>query len=186
MRIGVCSYWFNRGQAIVGRQLRSALDAMGHETFVLARPNRPTSPRPDVIDRGDVWDQPGVTAASAWEIPARDYLDWATATGVEIVFFDQNYGFEGIAELRRSGVRTVGRFVWEQFAPDHVSAATEAFDLIYSLTACERERYAEMGIDSPRIPWGIHPELLEYAKRDHAANGGPVVYFYPAGFLTKR
>jgi 1,2-diacylglycerol 3-alpha-glucosyltransferase len=187
VRIGVCSYWFNRGQAIVGRQLRSALEAMGHETFVLARPNRPTSPRPDVIDRGDVWDQPGVTAASAWEIPAGDYLDWAAATGVEIAFFDQNYGFEGIAALRRSGVRTVGRFVWEQFAPEHVGPATEAFDVNYSLTACERERYAEMGISSPRVHWGIHPELLEYAKDSEDIQGGAnVTYFYPAGFLTKR
>src|SRR5437764_4949462 len=120
MRIGICCYWFNRGQAVVGRQLRSALDGLGHETFVLARPNRPSSVRPGVVERSDVWDQPGVSAASAWEIPARDYLDWARETAVELVFFDQNYGLEAIAQLRRSGVPTIGRFVWEQFAPEHV------------------------------------------------------------------
>ena len=51
MRIGICSWWFNRGQAVVGRQLRSALDSLGHETFVLARPSRDVSVRPSFIDR---------------------------------------------------------------------------------------------------------------------------------------
>ena len=40
MRIGICSWWFNRGQAVVARHLRSTLDELGHETFVLARPTR--------------------------------------------------------------------------------------------------------------------------------------------------
>ena len=40
MRVGICAYWFNRGQGVVARQVRSALDALGHETFVLARPTR--------------------------------------------------------------------------------------------------------------------------------------------------
>jgi 1,2-diacylglycerol 3-alpha-glucosyltransferase len=210
MRIGICSYWFNRGQAVVARHLRTALEDLGHETFVLARPNRPNSPREGFIDRTDVWDQPGVTAASAWEIPARDYLDWASANGLELVFFDQNYGFEGIAALRGSGVRTIGRFVWEQFSPDDVEPVKQAFDVIYSLTQCERERYAALGIDTPYIPWGIHPELLAFSAAhpaaypaapgvvrasgsDHRSPSAPceeaagrVVYFYPGGFMTKR
>ena len=68
MRIGIVAYWFNRGQAVVARQIRSALDELGHETFVLARPTRKTNIRPDWIDREGVWAQEGVTAAS-------DYLD---------------------------------------------------------------------------------------------------------------
>jgi glycosyltransferase involved in cell wall biosynthesis len=196
MRIGICSYWFNRGQAVVARQLRTALEELGHETFVLARPNRPNSPREGFIDHSDVWDQPGVSAASAWEIPASDYLEWARENELQLVFFDQNYGFEGIAALRGSGVRTFGRFVWEQFSPADVDPAKEAFDVVYSLTLCERERYARLGIESPYIPWGIHPELLAYGNgrpgADPAAPGvadegaAGVVFFYPGGFLTKR
>ena len=59
--------------------------------------------------------------------------------------FDQNYQFDEIAQLRRSGVRTIGRFVWEHFSAEHVEPALEAFDRIYSLTACELERYARDG-----------------------------------------
>ena len=103
MRIGICAYWFNRGQGVVARQVRSVLDSLGHETFVLARPTRESNIRSAFVDRSDVWDQPGVTEASSYEIPTQDYLDWAQANDLEIVFFDQNYGFEGISALRQSG-----------------------------------------------------------------------------------
>ncbi len=201
MRIGIVAYWFNRGQGVVARQLRSALDDLGHETFVLARPTRDTNIKPSWIDREDVWAQPDVTAASSYEVPWRDYEAWANANSPEIVLFDQNYQFEEIERLRSSGVRTVGRFVWEQFSPDHVEPAKAAFDVIYSLTACERERYATLGIESPRVRWGIHPELLAYApdRQTGAAQvsgdggvdrsekeTGVVRFFFPGGFMSKR
>jgi glycosyltransferase involved in cell wall biosynthesis len=184
VRIGIVSYWFNRGQAVVSRQVRSALDSLGHETFVLARPTTETNIRASFVDHTDVWDQPGITEASAYDIPPREYLEWAETNQLEIALFDQNYGFEGITGLRESGVRTIGRFVWEQFSAEDVKPAQGAFDVIYSLTSCERERYAKMGIDSPRVQWGIHPELLSYA--DPHRDPSVVTYFYPGGFLSKR
>ena len=197
VRIGVCAYWFNRGQGVVARQLRSALDQLGHETFVLARPTRAKNIRPAFVDRTGVWDQPRVSAASAYVIPPEELVSWARENEIELVFFDQNYGFEAIKALRSSGVRTVGRFVWEQFAADDVEPAKRAFDVIYSLTAVEQERYADLGIESPRVRWGIHPELLEYTNVPPAssasppgaagsAEGRPFLFFYPGGFLSKR
>ena len=183
MRIGIVSWWFNRGQAVVGRQLRSALDGLGHETFVLARPTRGGNIRPSFIDRTGVWDQRGVTEASAYEIPVQEYQDWADETSPQIVFFDQNYQFEEIATLRRAGIRTVGRFVWEAFAAADVDPAKRAFDLIYSLTACERERYHALGISSPRVHWGCHPELLAITPRRKPET---VRLIYPGGFMSKR
>ena len=44
MRIGLVTKWFNRGQAFVSRYLRDALDAQGHETFILARPTKDKGP----------------------------------------------------------------------------------------------------------------------------------------------
>ena len=46
-----------------------------------------------------------------------------------------------------------------------LSSASEVIETIYSLTRCERDRYAELGIDSPYVQWGIHPELLETAAK---------------------
>ena len=116
MRIGVVSKWFNRGQPVVGRQTRSALEQLGHRTFVLARPKKERGPRPGALDRDDVWDQPGVTAASAYEIPGSEYEAWAGDNSIEAAFFDQNYQLDEVARLRRGGVRTIGRFVWEAFS----------------------------------------------------------------------
>ena len=183
MRIGVVGYWFNRGQGVVARHLRAAFDALGHETFVLARPTRASNLKPSFVDTEGVWDQPGVTAASAYEVPWSEYEAWARDNSIEVAFFDQNYQLSEIARLRRMGVRTVGRFVWEAFMPGHVPAATEAMDVIYSLTRAERERYAGFGIDSPLIPWGCPPELLEVPiERDP----GLVRLIYPGGFMSAR
>jgi 1,2-diacylglycerol 3-alpha-glucosyltransferase len=183
MRIGIVAYWFNRGQGVVARHLRSAFDELGHETFVLARPTRASNLRPSFVDREGVWDQPGVTAASAYEVPWAEYEAWAEANSPDVVFFDQNYQLEEIARLRRSGVRTLARFVWEAFSAEQVPAATEALDTIYSLTRAERERYAGFGIESPLIPWGCPPELLAVeASRDPER----LSFFYPGGFMSRR
>jgi len=171
MRVGIVAYWFNRGQAVVARQIRAALDGLGHETFVLARPTRKSNIRPGRIDSEGVWAQAGVTAASDYLIPAAEYLAWADDVRPDVVMFDQNYQFDEIARLRAAGVRTVGRFVWEHFASEHVAPATRAFDRIYSITACEQQRYAELGIETPRVRWGCFPELVELAKQSEAERG---------------
>ena len=164
MRIGIVAYWFNRGQAVVARQIRATLDGLGHETHILARPTRKTNIKPGWVDTEGVWAQERVTAASDYLIPGDEYLAWAESTGVDLVLFDQNYQFDEIARLRDSGVRTIGRFVWEHFSDEHVEPAGRAFDRIYSLTACERERYESMGIETPRVRWGCSPELVAMAK----------------------
>ncbi len=189
MRVGIVAYWFNRGQGVVARQLRSALEDLGHETFVLARPTRKTNIRPDWVDEEGVWAQEGITRGSDYLIPGEEYEAWAEAVAPDVVLFDQNYQFAEIERLRRSGVRTAGRFVWEHFAAEHVDPARGAFDAIYSLTACERERYAEMGIESPRVRWGCHPELLGYGQAEgggRTAEGGAVTFLFPGGFMSKR
>jgi glycosyltransferase involved in cell wall biosynthesis len=187
MRVGISCYWFNRGQGVVGRQLRSALEELGHETFVLARPTRAKNLKPSYIAEDDVWDQPGVTRASAYRIPAEELERWAREHELEVAMFDQNYQFEEIERLRRMGVRTIGRFVWEHFGREHVEPARRAFDTVYSVTACERERYAALGLETPHVPWGIHPELLRAAPEGkERRDDGEVRFFFPGGFMSRR
>jgi glycosyltransferase involved in cell wall biosynthesis len=193
MRIGICAYWFNRGQGVVARQIRSALDDLGHQTFVLARPTRAKNIKPSFVDHSGIWDQPNVTDASAYRIPAEELVRWGRENELELALFDQNYELDAIAALRESGVPTAGRFVWEQFSPEHAEPAKRALEVIYSLTDAEQERYATMGIQSPRVHWGIHPSLLQYARPTPGTPGreaedvaGGISFFYPAGFLSKR
>jgi glycosyltransferase involved in cell wall biosynthesis len=192
---------------VVARQIRSALDELGHETFVLARPG--SGPRAELAaaEPDPVWDQPGVTAASAHEVPLGEYEDWARAGSLELILFDENYQWDEVAALRAAGIRTVGRFVWEYFAPEHVEPARRAYDAIYSLHRAERDRYADLGIRSPYVQWGIHPELLEITPAGCSASrplrpvGAPegdgmtyvsapatdtVALYFPGSFLGRR
>ena len=116
MRIGLVAYWFNRGQGVVARQLRSALDDLGHETYVLARPTRKTNIRPDWIDASGVWAQERVTAASDYAIPSESTRPGPTTAVSSSSSSIRTTSSTEIAGLRESGVRTAGRFVWEHFA----------------------------------------------------------------------
>ncbi len=138
---------------------------------------------PQEAREDDVWAQGDVTPASEFRIPEAELVGWASRHSLDACFFDQNYEFEAIAGLRASGVRTIGRFVWERFSSEHVNGARHAYETIYSMTAAERERYATMGIDTPHLRWGIHPE---YDRITPHRTESPVSFHYHAGLLGKR
>ena len=187
MRVGIVTKWFASGQAVVSRQLRSALDELGHETFIFAKPGK--GPRAGAERVPDpVWDQPGVTHASDADPSADEYARWAEANSLDAVFCDQNDQFDEIASLRDAGIRTIGRFVWETFAPEHADPAKRAYDAIYSFTRAERERYRGFGIESPLLTWGCHPELVALAAQAEAdrARDDLVRFVVPGSFMGKR
>lgn len=183
MNIGIVSVWWNRGQATVARHLRTILDGLGHRTFVLARPCRGFVGVEGYIADDDVWAQPGVTHASSFFIPWPEYLHWAETNRLEAVFCDMNFQFDCLARLRAMGIQTIGRFVWETFKTSQASDAMTAYEVIYSLTRCEQARYATMGIDSPWIPWGCHPELLAVMPRKFTDG---IYLFAPASYQGPR
>jgi 1,2-diacylglycerol 3-alpha-glucosyltransferase len=188
MRIGIVTKWFASGQAVVSRQIRSTLEELGHETFVLAKPGK--GPRAS-LDRvpDPVWDQPDVTEGSQADVAAAEYETWARDNGLDAVLCDQNDQFAEIAALRRAGVRTIGRFVWEHFAPEHAGPAREAYDVIYSFTRAEQDRYRGLGIDSPYVPYGCHPELVALGDEIERTGGDPdglVWFVVPGSFMGKR
>lgn len=190
MRVGIVTKWFASGQAVVSRQIRSALDELGHQTFVLAKLGK--GPRAQLERIADpVWDQPGVTQSGEADIPEADYLAWAGENSLDAVLCDQNDQFAEIAALRASGVKTIGRFVWESFAEADVGPAREAYDVIYSFTRAEQERYRGFGIESPLLVWGCHPELIAVAEQAaapvrEAQEDGLVWFVVPGSFMGKR
>lgn len=181
MRIGFVSFWFNRGQAFVTKAIRSIYREAGHETFVLARPDR-TKGR---VRTDDVWAEEGVEVASGNDIAEAEYLAWAQRLGIEVCFLFQNEQFAEVAALRRAGVVTVGTFMWEKFRPEDAAPALAAYDLVYAMNACDADRYARLGILAPRVRWGCWPELLGREVPQRTADA-PVVFYYPAGYLETR
>ncbi|MBD3307303.1 glycosyltransferase [candidate division KSB3 bacterium] len=183
MNIGIVSLWWNRGQATVSRYIRTIFEALGHRTFVLAKPTPQTGLRPRFIDTTGVWAQEQVTYASNFLIPQTEYETWAKDHALDVVFFDENKQLHEIACLRSAGIKTIGRFVWEKFKEEHVSPAKEAFSIIYSLTHCEQARYHTLGIDSPKIQWGCHPELLAVVPQKFQDG---IYFFFPGSFQGPR
>ena len=183
MKIGIVTKWFSSGQATVARYWRDAFAELGHETFVLARPG--SGPRAGGSGVDDpVWDAPGVTHASQQEVPTDEYARWASENELDAAFFDNAYEFDEIRDgLRTNGVRTVGRFVWEHFSADDVAPAQDAFDVIYSVTDAEHERYGHMGIEPVRVHMGIHPELLAIEPR---RDGERITIVWPGSFMGRR
>jgi 1,2-diacylglycerol 3-alpha-glucosyltransferase len=184
VRIGIVTKWFNRGQAFVSRYVRDALDELGHETFILARPTKAKGPMAAHVDRRGVWDQPGVTEASDWEVPYEEYARWIEDHSIDVVHWDNCYQHDEIRRLRESGVKTVGRFVWEMFSPEDAEPADAAYDVLYSMTRCEQARYAELGVESPFVQWGIHRELLDVPVE--RADDGLVRFYFPGALLGPR
>jgi len=187
MRVGIVSKWFASGQAVVSRQIRSALDGLGHETFVLAKQGKgPRAQQERVAD--PIWDQPGVTQSAEADIPLATYEAWVADNSLDVVLTDQNDQFSEIGALRASGVRTIGRFVWESFAPEDAQPAKAAYDAIYSFTRAEQERYATFGIKSPLLTWGCHPELIAVgeAAAEQRATSNEIWFYVPGSFMGKR
>ncbi len=184
MRVGIVTKWFASGQAVVSRYVRSALDELGHETFILAREG--TGPRSGIeTDVPDpIWDQPGVTETGESDVPLETYRQWVADNSLDVVMTDNLYQFDELAALRADGVKTIGRFVWEHFDDEHVAGAQEALDVVYSLHRGEQERYRKMGIDSPYVTWGCHPELL--AVEPQRSDDGLVRLLVPGSFMGRR
>jgi glycosyltransferase involved in cell wall biosynthesis len=183
MRIGFAANWCNRGQGVIARQIRSIFDEAGHETFVLARPTNPKAPIADFVDTRDEWDAPNVTAGSTFNMEAEEYVDWARRCRLDVLFCDMNLQFDAIAAVREAGVRTVGRFVWERFVPGYVKRVQRAYDVVYSVTRCEQQRYREYGLETPYVRYGLHPDLL----RAGAPRREDAIYFiFHGGLQGKR
>ncbi|HYH60438.1 MAG TPA: glycosyltransferase [Solirubrobacterales bacterium] len=183
MRVGIVTKWFASGQAVVSRYVRSALEELGHETFILAREG--TGPRSGVERVPDpIWDQPGVTETGESDVAIQTYREWVSSNSIDVVMTDNLYQFDEMAALRADGVKTVGRFVWEHFEESHVEGAKAAFDIVFSLHRGEQARYATMGIDSPYVVWGCHPELI--AVKPNRPDDGLVRLLVPGSFMGRR
>ena len=176
---------------VVARQIRSG-SSRSSGTRPSSSPAPGSGPRAQKAasaaagDIDAVWDQPGITEASEHHVPLIEYEDWVRANSIEVVLCDENYQFDEINHLREQGVRTIGRFVWEYFGDEYVHGAKTAFDTIYSLSLRERDRYRDLGIDSPYVPWGIHPELLEPAAVGADRDPDIVRHYFPGSFLGRR
>ena len=183
--IGFVSLWQNRGQAQVTRQIRSIFDDAGYPTYVLARPSPDQSTMPNLIKQDSVWDAPGITRGSEFNIPPAEYLEWVRAHDIKMLFCDMNFQFGALRQVRNAGVIVAGRFVWERLGMHQRDEMLAAYDVVYALTRAEHVRYQQMGVASVKLSWGIHPELLAY-QRAYEPQPETVRFLFHGGMLGRR
>ena len=179
--IGFVSYWFNRGQAIVTKYVKAIFDEAGYSTYVLVR----SADKPGT-NIGD-WAQKNITIGSnKLNIDLSVYKKWIIDNEINVIFFDQNYQFDEILEIRKMGVKTIGRFVWEEFDRSHAAGAKKSYDLIYSLTRAEHLRYkSDFNINSTFIRWGIPSSLFGITNKVDR-HDDLIWFYYPAGYCSSR
>lgn len=159
MNVGFVSKGPNGGQGAVTRSIRSIFDEAGHNTFLLARPFNPKMPIGEFVNPRGEWVSKNVTQGSTYNMPPEEYVGWAKRCRLDTLFCDMNLQFEAIEAVRRSGVRTIGRFVWERFRGSYAEAVKSAYDVVYSLTRCEQLQYEEFGIESFYLRFGLSPAI---------------------------
>lgn len=179
MKIGIITYWFNRGQATVGRFLRDSLDSLGHETFIFARPDASAG----LVSKEDVWQQENIYIGKGYQPEPNEYVSWAERNDLEIVFLFQNYAFEEIERLKKSGIKTVGCFMRESLKQDHVEKVNKSYTAIYAANISDSSRMKKMGVKNiHNLTWMVHPSQLGDPK--------PLpeipTFFYPGGYSSQR
>ena len=187
--VGIVSKWFACGQAVVSRQIRSALDELGHETFVLAKQGKgPRAQQERVAD--PVWDQPGVTRASEADIP----LGRVPRLGRRRTRSTSSSPTRTTSSTRsprcaRDGVRTIGRFVWESFAAEDAEPAKERLRRRSTRSpAPSRSATASSGSRARCSPGAATPSCSRsptQAEADRAADD-LVRFVVPGSFMGKR
>lgn len=171
------------------RQLRSILDAAGHETHVLARPTRDTFDMPAALESTGEWNQPGVTRASDFRPSCEELVAWAYRHRCELVLFFMYKHWAGVDAVRRRGIRTVGTFMWERFSRDDAEGAGEAYDEVFALTDASAAHFATLGLPSTRVRYGVHPDLLRAPDDSrHSTRGarGEIRLLYQASVEAPR
>ena len=167
MSVGIVCKWIASGQAVVARQIRSALDELGHETFVLARPG--SGPRAAGGRRGRASTRSGTSPASP-RLRARDARRRVRGLGAgELARADP---LRRELPVGRGRVPARGRASARSGAssgstsPPSTSSRAKARLRRRLLAAPRRARPLRRDGDrvSPYVQWGIHPELLEPAS----------------------
>jgi glycosyltransferase involved in cell wall biosynthesis len=54
------------------------------------------------------------------------------------------------------------------------------------MTRAEQQRYRELGLETPYVPWGCHPELIDVANSVDRGGRDDVTFVFTGGFLGRR
>lgn len=177
-RVGIVTTWFERGAAIVSRQLRDALTRDGmHNVYIYARGEKYARGSSD-------WDGDHVHWAKRlmWPGPVKidrdDFESWVRQHNLDIVIFNEQRWWQPLLWLKDMGVRSASYV--DYYREDDVEAFA-AYDMLICNTRRHLSAFA-WHHDARYIPWGTDTEL--FTPQDPGKR--PVTFFHSAGWATHR
>jgi len=172
MRIGFVSYWFERGQAYVTKNVIQAIQD-DCEVFVFAR-------SAGILKTDGEWAIPNLTTHDQYQIPKHVLRKWITDNNLDAVFFNEEYDLRLVYMAKEMGVKTVGIYYWELFDPRTAGPCNTAYDAIICPTKCSFEKFKSFGMTNIHyIKWGVDLDVFKPAIREPNEK---VRFFHPAGW----
>lgn len=183
MKIGIVSFWFERGAAYGSRQYRDTLKAAGHEVFVFARGG-------EKYAVGDSrWDGPEVHwSKRSWRTDAfgmdpSDFKKWLEKTEVSAVLFNEQRTLWPVSLCSRLGIKTIAYI-------DYYTKETVPTFSIYDALICNTHRHASVFAWHPQclyIPWGTDTDLFHPSPSwPEPVVPGVVTFFLSSGYSPTR
>lgn len=174
MRVGCVSYWFERGQAYVTKNVMQAIEN-DCEVFVFAR-----SDNVNPIGSGGEWDIPNLTKHERYYIPHDLLRKWIQDNDLDLVFFNEEYDFALVEMVKKMGVMTMGIYYWELFDPRYTSYCNVVYDAIICPTMACFQKFKDLGVANiHHIKWGVDLDVFKPVEREPNER---VRFFHPAGW----
>jgi glycosyltransferase involved in cell wall biosynthesis len=176
VRIGIISYWFERGNPYVMKGIRDAL-SKEYEVFILAYPS-PLYGGRHIEWKGE-WQVPNLTVYDKFRVDPSFLEEWIKENGISIIFLGDIHQFRLMEAAKRIGVRVVGYIEWESFNPAFLPLY-KAFDRIISPIQTGYEVLKSFGLENIEfVRWGIDLRLFRPKDKENEK----IRFFHPAGWM---
>jgi len=179
MKIGIVTFWSERGAAYVSRQYQQVL-AQHHEVAIYARGW--------TYAKGNTeWDGPTVTWGKDSILPVnsaiheKDFHEWLDREQIEAVLFNEQHWWPPVKWCTDRGILT-GAYI------DYYTEATIPLFANYDFLICNTKRHFSAFNWHPQafyVPWGTDVNLFKPTSTERV-DPNRVVFFQSCGFSPAR
>lgn len=177
MTVGIVTTWFERGAAIVSKQIAEALKIEGHDCRIYARGERYAVGDP-IWDTSEVHWGKRLHWAGSGKIDRKDFEDWIEREKISTLIFNEQRWWQPVVWAKAKGVR-IGAYI-DYYTEENV----ENF-AVYDFLICNTKRHASAFAwhkGAHYVPWGTNVETYRPTPRVE----GPVRFFHSCGWDSHR
>lgn len=178
-RVGIVTSWFERGAAIVSRQIRDAIVASGAECRIYARGEMLATGDPRWNTSDVHWGKRLYWPGSG-KIDRADFLDWLDREAIDVLLFNEQRWWQPILWAKDRGIRCAAYV--DYYRPQDIDAF-DAYDLLVVNTERHQSAFAwHPGVRL--VPWGTDCAL--FAPQAQTNPPRPLTFFHSAGWDGHR